>query len=453
MTDDKGMFLPACARAAFGSAFSCRMAALKAACLFSAGVIGFVPVVGGVAYARNADDPAPRESADAQAKTGGLQEIIVTANKRSERLQNVPLSISAMGAQEVKNNRVVDINSLATSAPSFNITQDSAVAQQLNIRGVVSVKLNDPSAEPSVGMFIDDVYIARMGSAFTDFYDLERIEIIRGPQGVLLGKSVVGGAVSVITAKPKFDTSGQTTISYGNYNSAMVNGYVTGPLSDQLAARVSFQVRDHAGYNRNVLLNRELDDLKSYQGRGQLLYNSTDGKLRALLSFDYGYDKSNGTIRAAVDDPAIAGTGAIAVYRAANNIGPREDFSPQAEYVNRNSWGTSLRVDWDILANATLTSITAYRKSHAAWAYNQIGSGSPPSIVDTFLFLEESPRSFSQEIRLASNDESAPIDWLVGAYYENDRITRPNHHVASTNAGVAVFSGHYFYDASSVTAS
>ena len=392
-------------------------------------------------------DAAPAEAASER----GVGEIIVTANRRAERLQDVPASISAFGAEDIKSNRVVDVYSLATSAPSFNITQDSAVSQQLNIRGVVSVKLGDPSTEPSVGMFIDDVYVPRMGSASTDFFDLERIEIIRGPQGVLLGKSVIGGAISVITAKPKFETSGQTTVSFGNYNSFMANGYLTGKLSDNISGRFAFQVRDHSGYNRNVLLNTPLDDLSSYQARAQLMYEGDDGKLRMLLSADFSHDKGGGTIRAAIDDPAIAGIGPIAAYRAANGIGPREDFSPQREYVRRWSLGTHLRVDWDVLDNATLTSITAYRTSKSSWGYNQIGTGSPPAIVDSFVYVDEDPRSFSQELRLVSNNPTSPFDWLVGAYYENDRVDRPNGHIASTNSTIAVFSGEYLYNASSVT--
>ena len=155
------------------------------------------------------------------------------------------------------------------------MTQDSAVSQQLNIRGVVSVKLNDASAEPSVGLFVDEVYLPRMGSAFTDFFDLERIEVIRGPQGVLLGKNVVGGALSVITAKPSFTTSGSATVSYGNFDSFMANGYLTGGLTRPRRGSFAFQVRDRAGYNRNILLHRDLDDLQSYQGaRGVALTRS-----------------------------------------------------------------------------------------------------------------------------------------------------------------------------------
>ncbi len=377
-----------------------------------------------------------------------LEEVMVTAQKREERLQDVPAAISAVLGDDLKRNQINDVWALAATVPSFNMTQDSAVSQQLNIRGVVSVKLNDASAEPSVGMFVDEVYVPRMGSAFTDFYDLERIEVIRGPQGVLLGKNVVGGALSVITAKPSFERGAQATLSIGNYDSYMANGFLTGPLSEQWAGRFSFQVRERSGYNHNILLDRELDDLSSYQARGQLAYEGADGTLRALLSFDVGHDESNGTIRAAIDDFAIPGIGTVQQYRTANGIGPRQDFSTQPEYVERDTFGAMLRIDWQAFANAELTSITSFRDSEASWGYNQIGTGSPPAIVDTFVFQTETPRTFSQEVRLASTYDDSPWEWLVGAYYQHDDIDRPYQHIASTNANLAVFSGHSFYDAS-----
>lgn len=384
--------------------------------------------------------------ADTAAAGPSLEEVVVTAQKREERLQDVPVAISAVGAEELRANRVTDLYTLAASVPWVNMTQDSAVSQQLNIRGIVSVKLNDASAEPSVGLFVDEVYVSRMGSAFTDFFDLDRIEVIRGPQGVLLGKNVVGGALSVITAKPSYTSGGAATVSYGNHDSFMANGHLTGGVSENVAARFAFQVRDRAGYNRNVLLNRELDDLQSYQARGELQFGHSDDDLRALFSVEYGHDESNGTIRSAIDDPAVAGIGSLGAFRAANGLGKREDMSPEAEYVKRRSIGASLRVDWDGIQNATLTSISAYRDSKAEWGYNQIGFNNPPSIVDTFVFQTETPKTFSQEVRLASNSDS-PLEWLVGAYYQNDDIDRPYQHDAHATA-LAVFSGHSFYNAS-----
>ena len=219
-------------------------------------------------------------------------------------------------------NRVTDLYTLAASVPWVNMTQDSAVSQQLNIRGVVSVKLNDASAEPSVGLFVDEVYVPRMGSAFTDFFDLERIEVIRGPQGVLLGKNVVGGALSVITAKPSFTTSGSATVSYGNFDSFMANGYLTGGLSDRIAGRVAFQVRDRPATTATSCCTAISTTCSRTRRRAELSYRSADGDLRGLFTLDYGRDESNGTIRAAIDDPAVAGTASLGAYRAGERARP-----------------------------------------------------------------------------------------------------------------------------------
>ena len=152
-----------------------------------------------------------------------------------------------------------------------------------NIRGITSVRIIDATAEPSVGTFVDEVYISRTGSAFTDFYDLERIEVIRGPQGVLLGKNVVGGAISVITNKPKFEPSGRVTAGLGNYNAFNADGYVTGPLTSTLAGRFAFQVRNRDGYGKNVLTNQQSDDLSAHQARAELRALPTGGEPETLM--------------------------------------------------------------------------------------------------------------------------------------------------------------------------
>ncbi len=268
-----------------------------------------------------------------------------------------------------------------------------------------------------------------MGSAFTDFFDLERIEVIRGPQGVLLGKNVVGGALSVITAKPSFTTSGSATVSYGNFDSFMANGYLTGGLSR--SRRGSLRVpgaRSCRLQPQRAVEPRPRRPAVVPGPRGVELQERPTATCADCFTLDYGRDESNGTIRAAIDDPAVAGTAPLGAYRQANGLDPREDMSPEAEYVKRRSVGASLRIDWDGLENATLTSITAFRDSKAEWGYNQIGFDSPPSIVDTFVFQTETPQTFSQELRLASDNAESALDWLVGAYYQHDDIDRPYQH-------------------------
>src|SRR6186997_3220320 len=182
-----------------------------------------------------------------------LETVTVTAQRRETDLQTTPVAISAYGGEQLVENKIFTVNDLAANVPAFSLTALTPLDAELNIRGITNTRLDSPTADPSVGTFVDGVYMGRTGDLNYDFYDLERIEVIRGPQGVLLGKNVVGGALSVITAAPKFDTSGEALLSFGNYAAMLASGYVTGGLTDNVAGRFSFQTRKHDGYARDTL--------------------------------------------------------------------------------------------------------------------------------------------------------------------------------------------------------
>src|SRR5690606_13682551 len=131
---------------------------------------------------------------------------------------------------------------------------------------------------------------------------LERVEVIRGPQGVLHGKNVVGGALSIITPQPEFEPSGKLLVSFGNYDARLVSGHVTGGFTESLAGRFSFQSRSHDGYARDILHDRDVEDLESVQGRAQLLYAPDEGDWSARLALDYSKDSTNG-----INTVAVAG--------------------------------------------------------------------------------------------------------------------------------------------------
>ena len=170
--------------------------------------------------------------------TGGVQaqaleEIVVTAQKREVGLQTAPVAVTAFTAEMLDRSRIFSVSDLAATTPSLSLTQGtSPLDLEVNIRGITNTRLDAPSGEAAVGTFVDDVFIGRTGGMNTDYYDIERIEVIRGPQGVLLGKGVIGGAISIITAKPEFENSGAIKVGMGNYDSQMLSGHVTGGLSD-----------------------------------------------------------------------------------------------------------------------------------------------------------------------------------------------------------------------------
>ncbi|WP_395442865.1 TonB-dependent receptor [Caulobacter sp. UC70_42] len=241
--------------------------------------------------------PALAASADQTAPQNTLEELVVTAQKREVNLQQAPLSISAVGGETLARDKIMNSEDLGHATVGLSFTQNSPQALELNIRGVVNTRLSAPTADQSVSTFVDDVYVSRSGNLNTSFYDIDRVELIRGPQGVVLGKNVAGGAISVISAEPRFDYSGQVAVTFGNYNLQQTTGHVTGPITSNLAGRLSFQTINHSGYAKDILHDVDLEDLDSKQIRGQLLYKPEGSDLRVRFIADYNWDTSNGPNR------------------------------------------------------------------------------------------------------------------------------------------------------------
>lgn len=434
----------------------------------AAATLAFV-VVAPAAHAQQSTEGV-QQSTDGAEQSTGLEEIIVTARRREENLQSVPVAVSAYSGESLAEHQVFTATDLANAVPSFSLTAFTPLDQELNIRGVTNTRLDAPTADPSIGTFVDGVYIGRTGDYNFDFYDLDRVEVIRGPQGVLLGKNVVGGALSVITAAPSHETSGALTVSAGNYDSRLLTGHVNGGLTDELSGRLSFQYRAHDGYSRDVLHNRDLDDLESTQLRAQLLLEPGDGwRIRGIL--DYTDDSSNGYNSVAVEggtpncETSILSSNCTRPWSNARAYlgltDPREGMPNSVQlqgeplrqqYLTREGWGFTLDVEKD-LGFATVNSLTGYREADSAQLYSQTAMGpealgwSVPTWLDyvayvnarygarpqtsnqgSFLFeysTQELTRAegISQEFRLTSNGDG-PWSWIVGAYYRNDDIDK-----------------------------
>ncbi len=394
------------------------------------------------------------------ARWGGgatLEEIIITAQRRDENLQTTPAAVTAYTGETVATNRIFTMFDLANYTPSFSLTANTPLDLEMNMRGVTNTRLDAPTADPSVGFFIDDIFIGRTGGMNSDFFDIERIEVIRGPQGVLLGKNVVGGALSVYTKAPEFETSGEVRQSVGNYNSSLTNGFITGSLSDEWAGRISFQSRNHDGYGQDLLNDRELEDLQSIQLRTQLAYQPGNSNFDARIILEYNKDESNGLNVVAVRGPGPSGLRPWSTLRdflgltdPRVSVPERSQYAGDAffhtQYLEREGWGASLTMNWDF-EGSVLTSITGYRAVDSGQLYDQTGGG--PDVFDqlfifedfeayaaevgnpaaaTFLFSEPvredaTVSQFTQEFRLTSNT-SGNVDWIVGAYYKRDKVDK-----------------------------
>ena len=418
-----------------------------------------------------------------------LEEVLVTAQRRETDLQTTPVAISAYTGETLAENKVFTVADLAANVPAFSLTALTPLDAELNIRGITNTRLDSPTADPSVGTFVDGVYMGRTGDLNFDFYDLERIEVIRGPQGVLLGKNVVGGALSVITAKPQFENSGNALVSYGNYDSMLASGYITGGITESWAGRFSVQGRKHDGYAEDILHNRDVDDLESIQARVQLLYGPDGSAWRGRLALDYNRDETNG-----LNTVAVAGgtTQCETSYLRTNctrpwsNLrrylgltDPRKNVAQSVQYagenriqqfMERDGFGTVLDIEWQGSA-FTFNSLTGYRDGEGRQLYDQTGAGpealgwsvpqwqayiafvnatygTRPATSNNGQFLFAQPvgeqakvKQFSQELRLTSNNADSRLDWIGGVYFKSDDIDKTDRFIGENFLGAVLPGG------------
>ena len=373
--------------------------------------------------------------------------------------------------------------------PAFSLTANTPLDVELNIRGITNTRLDSPTADPSVGTFVDGIYIGRTGDFNFDFYDLERIEVIRGPQGVLLGKNVVGGALSIITAAPKFENSGQVLFSYGNYNALTISGHATGGLTEDVAGRLAFQARKRDGFARDVLHQRDVEDLESFQARGSLLWEPGDSGWSIRGIADYTKDSSNGINVVAVDGGTVSCETSYLrtnctrpwsnVRRYVGLTDPRQNAAQSIQYkgepriqqfMDRDGYGLTLDIEKDF-KYFTFNSLTGYRTVDSAQLYDQTGIG--PEVLDwsvpgwlayvgyvnalygtrpatsnngQFLFAQPVGEAveadqFSQEFRFTSNNADSRFDWIAGAYYKSDTIDKTDRFIGENFLGAVIPGG------------
>lgn len=396
--------------------------------------------------AEPASPPAATASAEPSRDGPQLDEIVVTAQRRSTDLQDTAAAISAFGGAQLEKDRVLSFEDLASRATSLSFTALSPLDQEFNVRGITNTRLDSPTADQSIGIFFDDVYVGRSGLFNFDLYDIDRVEVIRGPQGVLLGRNVVGGAISIYSALPKAEYGGSLTASYGNYDEKLVRGHVTGAIADGLNGRFSFQVRNRDGFNRDIAHNVDLDNVDSVQMRGQLQYEPVGSDFSARLIADYTKDKSNGFHTVVVDGPG-AGAGPWSQARARvaairGSLSPREslpdwntykgDVAPTPQELDRRAYGITLQLEKGLGALGTLTSITGYRNGRAYSQYDQTGIGPSNQFGVSVPLLFRSPvreseriDQLSQELRIVSPEvDDTGFDWIVGVYAQRDKVRK-----------------------------
>ncbi len=305
-----------------------------------------------------------------------LEEVIVTALRKEESLQDVAGAVTAFSSGAIERMHIVSVEDIALKTPNFTMSAFNIAQPRLFIRGIGS--LDDGAAQDnSVAVFLDEVYLARGGAQAFELYDLERVEVLRGPQGTLYGKNVVGGVVNVITAKPQREYAGKGELSYGNYNKLQAKGMVTGGMSEQVSGRLSFVAENRDGYADTILTGQELAAREFFAGRGQVLWEPSD-EVSVLIAADYSDYEDNGLSRKGEGPFGPTPFGTVTAVLSSTN--PRESESPRETFQRRELTGISTKVNWET-GIGSLTSITAYRESDVDLLDAFTGIGSPPYIV------------------------------------------------------------------------
>lgn len=364
-----------------------------------------------------------QDQQDQQAQEKGYaNEIIVTATKREQTLQDVPVAVSVTTGATIEQAQIRDLKDLQSVVPSLRVNQlQSSANTNFYIRGFGN-GANNAGIEPSVGLFIDGVYRSRSASMIADFPDVERIEVLRGPQSTLFGKNASAGVISIVTRKPQFQFGGNVEASYGNYDAVVVKSMVTGPISDTVAFSLTGGVNKRDGIVRDLATGDRTNERNRWFARGQLLFNNHAG-LEVRLIGDYG--KIDENCCAAVNLRQALPTAAIfALGGAVNQPEQKYDNVHYNNFESSNkikNWGFSGQVDYD-LGGTKLTSITAYRRTDALT--DQDSDFSSADLLERN-WQDLRIKTFTQELR-ANFDLGEKVHGLLGGYYFNERIVQNN---------------------------
>lgn len=394
-----------------------------------------------------------------------IEEVLVSARRRGEEgLQDVPIAVSVLSEEALRKANIVDLSEVAARTPSFTFGQQIGNQQEIVIRGIGTLRLTGSAAEPSVGLFMDEVYVGRRGTATPPLFDLERIEVVRGPQGTLYGKNVVGGAVNLITARPDREASARVSAAYGQFdafggrNIWEGSGYVTGELGDAGAGRVAVFFRNHEGYSRSTSLDEQLDDQDTYALRGSLLFEPSEA-LDVRVIADFSHNESNGQSRRAVDDSSIAGLGAV-VGSGLLSPNARESDAPWKQWEDQDTAGLTARIDYRLAAGSTLTYLSAVRYGDFSGRYSLVGTGSPPSLTDAANGQRERYVGITQDLRLSSAAAANALRWVAGLYFLREDTKVIDNSIATTFLAVLgpgsvgdILDGEFVYDQENITES
>ncbi|MEJ7935842.1 TonB-dependent receptor [Sphingobium sp. AN558] len=340
------------------------------------------------------------------AQTSNIADIIVTAQKRAERLQDVPISVSAFNAQQLQTQQINTTSDLAQMTPSLTMSEQSNVVLPF-IRGVGSTAII-PGEVGSISTYIDGVFMPSPFGASYELANIESVQVLKGPQGTLFGRNTAGGAIILNTDQPGFTWKGKLSAQYGNYDSRKVGAYVNGPVSDRVAISLLGSYEKDDGYLHDIIHNERTGELERTMARGSILFRATDN-LTLTINADYAKNDDNSGIS---QQPRNGYQGKTAITPNPTGF---YDVALNTEASARiKQYGGSLHIDWDA-GPVRVVSITAKRKNR--YAVRDYDTDVTPIKYQTISFDEYSD-NFSQELQIISNGDGA-FKWVVGGFYSN----------------------------------
>ena len=360
-----------------------------------------------------------------------LDTVVVTARLRQEDPQGVPISLSVVDAATLEVTRTNNTADLTQLVPSLNYVSPNPRNTAFTIRGlgssVLAIAQSNDGLEPGVGFYVDQVYHARPATAAFDFVDLDRVEVLRGPQGTLFGKNTTAGAINISSKAPSFDSAGTAEVAGGDYGYFQAKGFLTGPLlHDVLAGRLSAATTTRSGVLDNVTTGGTDNNVRNSEVRGQLLYKPLETFQLRLIGDYSSFDSHCCTqvffgVGTTLKPPARQYPAlAAGVGYAPPSLNPYDRLADidAPLGVDTNEGGVSAIADWN-LGSTTLTSVTAWRY----WNWDAANDRDYTSLsIQTLQHIPSRQDQYSQEVRLASNG-TRRVDYVAGLYWFSQTIT------------------------------
>jgi iron complex outermembrane receptor protein len=347
-----------------------------------------------------------------------LEEITVTAQRRSESLQTVPLAITAVTAADMQRNGIHELGTLSAQVPGLTFSPFAPGQNIVSLRGVSS---NDDGAgtDNSVAVFVDDVYLGRVSNINPEMFDVDRVEVLRGPQGTLYGKNTIGGAINIISSRPNTQALDiKANADFGNYDRHNFSALITGPIAADWAGKLVVSTRDVEGWAHNVVLHTDEKNDESQSLRGQLL--RTGETVEVLLSADYQHLNDEDMARIPLTHMTNnLPYSTLQAYQAlCGTSDPSCATNPYPGHARQFAYGTSAKVTAHVTSTSDLISITAFRRSHNQWDMDSLGAGLPLG-SDVW----DDTNQYSEELRWVSSPADH-LKYVGGLWFMRENTNR-----------------------------